>query len=227
VPFTHLFIGKNDDKDKLKKMTTPTELSGLLNLALAGLKRLLKNGDFTNSKTIEENRELYIRSSDSCKAFAEECLEESDDPEDCIATESLYQSYVSYVKKNRLPTVETKPRLTHSIRHTFPNAEQAQERVLTRRIWVWRYLKKKSVTSVTTVTGIPTKKKSKSKLVRNRTPVTPVTFVTKEEGGRVCGQCACWHKPGCSYPDADPSCVALTNKYAVNCRGFISQEASQ
>ena len=55
---------------------------------------------------------------------------------------------------------------------------------------------------------------------------TPAPGATPTEE-RTCGKCACWHKPGCSYPDADPSCVALTNKYAADCRGFIFQEASQ
>lgn len=246
VPFTHLFIGENDDKGKLKKMTTPTELSGLLNLALAGLKRLLKNGDFTNSRTIEQNRELYIRSSDSCKAFAEECLEESDDPKGYITTETVYQSYVQYVKKNRLPTVETKPKLTQAIRQTFPNAEQVQERVLKRRIWVWRYLrkksvttaqstlaqhkqnphyKKKSVTTVTTVTGISTKQESESKLEKNRTPVTPVTPVTNEEKYFVAVHCRKWHTGACTF-SGDPNCVVPTNPCPKTCGDFEPEPES-
>jgi putative DNA primase/helicase len=122
VPFNRLFIGKNDDKEKLKKISTPEELSGLLNLALAGLNRLLKNGDFTNAKSIEENRQLYIKSSDSCKAFVEEKLEESDDPKNIIATETVYQLYVVYCRGCRLPKIESKPNLTEAIRQTFPNA---------------------------------------------------------------------------------------------------------
>jgi hypothetical protein len=73
------------------------------------------------------------------------------------------------------------------------------------------------------------KESCEKKLIMPGTPGTggtPTLGATPTEE-RTCGKCACWHKPGCSYPDADPSCVALTNKYAADCRGFIFQEASQ
>lgn len=143
IPFNRFFIGETDDKEKLKKISTPTELSGLLNLALAGLKRLLANGDFTNCKSIEENRQLYIRSSDSCKAFVEEQLEESMEPTDYIPTETIYQLYVTYCQENRLPKIEPKTSLTRAIRQTFPNAELTKERVEGVSTWVWQYVKMK------------------------------------------------------------------------------------
>lgn len=43
--------------------------------------------------------------------------------------------------------------------------------------------------------------------------------VTSEE--RTCGHCALWHKPSCSFPGGDPSCVTPLNRYAVDCRDFI------
>jgi len=153
VPFNRFFTGKADDKDKLKKITTPNELSGMLNLALAGLKRLLENGDYTGAKSIEKTRQLYIKSSDSCKAFVEEKLEESESPKDYIATEDLYQLYVTYCKENRLPKIELKPSLTNAIRQTFPNAELIQQRIGKRKIWAWRHLKEKKF--VPTVPSVP------------------------------------------------------------------------
>jgi putative DNA primase/helicase len=153
IPFNRFFTGKADDKGKLKKMVVPSELGGMLNLALVGLKRLRENGDYSGAKSIEETRQLYIKSSDSCKAFVEEKLEESDDPKDFISTETAYQMYVTYCRENRLPKIESKPNLSQAIRQTLPNVEHCQERVGERRIWVWRYLKEKSVTLVTLVTG--------------------------------------------------------------------------
>jgi putative DNA primase/helicase len=142
IPFNRFFTGKADDKGKLKKMTTPSELGGLLNLALAGLKRLRENGDYTGAKSIEETRQLYIKSSDSCKAFVEEKLEESDDPEDYITTETAYQMYVTYCRENRLPKIESKPNLSQAIRQTFPNVEHTK--VTGSKSWVWQYLKLKT-----------------------------------------------------------------------------------
>jgi hypothetical protein len=45
------------------------------------------------------------------------------------------------------------------------------------------------------------------------------------ERGKVCGRCALWHKPGCSYPEGEPSCVTPLNRYAIDCRDFLSKEA--
>jgi len=141
IPFNRFFIGKADDKEKLKKMTTPSELSGLLNLALAGLKRLRENGDYTGAKSIEETRQLYIKSSDSCKAFVEEKLEESDAPTDYITTDTAYQLYIVYCRESRLPKIESKPNLSQAIRQTFPNVEHTK--VTGSKSWVWQYLKLK------------------------------------------------------------------------------------
>ena len=38
---------------------------------------------------------------------------------------------------------------------------------------------------------------------------------------RTCGQCVLWHKPGCSYPGSEYTCVAPANIYAADCRNFI------
>jgi putative DNA primase/helicase len=179
IPFTRFFIGATDDKDKLKKMTTPTELSGLLNLALAGLKRLLTNGDYTNCKTIEENRQFYIKSSDSCKAFAEEMLEASDEPQDHVPTQTLYRAYVAYCKQNRLPKLESKPQLTQAIRQTFPDAEQTTARLDLKVVHVWQYLKLKNVASVADVTGsLLLARFQNENIGRVEKPVTNVTLAT-------------------------------------------------
>jgi putative DNA primase/helicase len=142
VPFNRFFTGKADDKNKLKKMTTASELSGLLNLALSGLKRLMQNGDYSGAKSIEDTRQLYIKSSDSCKAFCEEKLDESDDPKDYLTTDNTYQLYVTYVRENRLPKIEAKPQLSQAIRQTFPNVEHTK--VTSSNSWVWQYLKNKN-----------------------------------------------------------------------------------
>jgi phage/plasmid-associated DNA primase len=44
------------DKDIISKLTTPQELSGILNLALAGLKLLIKEGEFETGAISETKR---------------------------------------------------------------------------------------------------------------------------------------------------------------------------
>ena len=50
-------------------------MSGLLNFAIEGLKRLLEQEDFSYSKTTVDIREEYIRLSDSVAAFIMDMIE--------------------------------------------------------------------------------------------------------------------------------------------------------
>ncbi len=69
LEFLNTFDGKKADKHLLEKLTRPEELSGLLNYALVGLKRLLEQADFSVNETVEQMRKQYIKRSDSVKAF--------------------------------------------------------------------------------------------------------------------------------------------------------------
>ena len=65
------------DIDLISKLTTEKEMEGILIWALDGLKRLLKNKSFSNSKNTEEIKKLWIRKSDSFAGFCEDYLEVS------------------------------------------------------------------------------------------------------------------------------------------------------
>jgi len=47
IPFRKTFSGEEADKELIDKLTTPMEIPGLINLALTGYQRFLKQGDFT------------------------------------------------------------------------------------------------------------------------------------------------------------------------------------
>ena len=87
----------------MKRLTTEEELSGLLNLALEGLKRLLERGDFSRSLSTEEAREQYIKMSDSLAAFVQECVEEA--PDAWISKDEFYAAYTAYCRQNKLPII--------------------------------------------------------------------------------------------------------------------------
>jgi P4 family phage/plasmid primase-like protien len=63
IDFPNKFDGPNRDEHLLEKLTTPEELSGFLNLAIAGLNRLLKNHKFTYAKTLDDVRADYKKKS--------------------------------------------------------------------------------------------------------------------------------------------------------------------
>jgi len=91
------------DPNILEKLTIDTELSGFFNWAIEGLQRLLKNGKFSNAKSVDEIREQYIRASDPVKAFAMDCIEHK--AGNVITKDEVYREFLKYCQKMKLPTV--------------------------------------------------------------------------------------------------------------------------
>jgi len=94
VEFPYSFEGSdNEDKDLKEKLTKDQEeMSGFLNWALEGLKRLRDNGwRFSNGKTVEIVREDYIVRSDPYKAFVMHCIREDSNGQ--VKKDNLFQAY--------------------------------------------------------------------------------------------------------------------------------------
>lgn len=108
LTFPNKFDGANRRKksDIIAELTTNDELSGLANMALEGLKRLLASGDFSNSRSTEEIKDEYIKKSNSVEAFANEFLEE--DIEGYIPKSFLYDTYLSFCKQNTIIPLSNK-----------------------------------------------------------------------------------------------------------------------
>lgn len=88
------------DPDIIKKLTTPEELSGLLNWSLEGLHRLLKQKNFSHSQTAKQVEELWIRKSDSFLSFVQIYLVE--DYDGTIPKKALKDKYLEFCKVNRI-----------------------------------------------------------------------------------------------------------------------------
>lgn len=101
--FPNQFVGENCDPYILGKLTSPEELSGLLNLALESLKKLLKRGTFSYSKTTEELKEDYIRKSSPIAAFIMDCIQV--DPDAFIEKKALFKVFAAYCRGKSLPIV--------------------------------------------------------------------------------------------------------------------------
>lgn len=90
----------NQDKELDNKLTP--ELSGLLNLALTGLKRLQENGEFSNSKSVDETQKEYVINSNPVQAFLDECTEASDENEIHI---EMYYSYELWALEKEIKVI--------------------------------------------------------------------------------------------------------------------------
>lgn len=75
--FNQIYEGDRKDPLMLQKLTSPSELSGILNLALDGLAALRKQGCFTNEGSVAEIRKQYDELSDPVSVFVEEMVDES------------------------------------------------------------------------------------------------------------------------------------------------------
>lgn len=62
------------DKDLLKKLTTESELSGLLNLFITLLPYVMEIPNFTYGQGLEAVTDLYLTKSDSVQAFIKDCV---------------------------------------------------------------------------------------------------------------------------------------------------------
>jgi P4 family phage/plasmid primase-like protien len=123
ITFPNQFYGDEADDYLLDKLTTPEEMSGLLNLGLTGLKRLIKNGKFSGTKGIDNVKDTYVRSSDSPMAYCGDNIVA--DGEGFIPKNILYESYCDYCKANKLRALDNKSfgKKLHSL---FPAVETSR-----------------------------------------------------------------------------------------------------
>lgn len=114
---------KKANPNILTEITTPEELSGLLNKAIEHLKNIFKTGQLSVVKSTKELRRNYIKHSNSIKAFLDEYCEECQyipaeyekirennitrtitvsDAEGYIFTRDLYAKYKEFCQSNNL-----------------------------------------------------------------------------------------------------------------------------
>jgi putative DNA primase/helicase len=88
------------DEDIINKITTETEMSGFLNAALEGLKRLLDNRIFTYEASVDQVKNDWIRKSNSFAAFCNDHIVQ--DYAGVITKKDLRRKYSAYCKKYKL-----------------------------------------------------------------------------------------------------------------------------
>src|SRR3989338_880367 len=135
IPFNKTVL--NPDKFLINKLTTPDELSGLLNFALSGLKRLLDNQEFSYKKEPDEIKTEMLRSGSVIANFAYDCLEEKTD--EWVSKDAMYSTFVEYAKSHRLP-VETINNLGKKLPQyaTYITDRKKQDTTTKQQITGWR-----------------------------------------------------------------------------------------
>ena len=106
IHFDHVIEEENRDRQLIHKMTAAHELSGLLNFALEGLKRILETKRFSYNKDTHEIKMEMMRSASSIACFAGDCMEEMTG--EWISKEDLYHAYTEYASAHKQPAVSMK-----------------------------------------------------------------------------------------------------------------------
>ena len=117
VPFDTTLNESQLDRTLLDKLTTPEELSGLLNRAVSAYRQLLECGRLTESEKMARAKDGFDQESDSTRLFLQERVEESSPYEEIDRTE-LYNAYKDWCAFNRINPVSAR-RLYSSIWDIF------------------------------------------------------------------------------------------------------------
>ena len=117
VPFDTTLNDSQIDRTLLDKLTTPEEMSGLLNRAVAGYRQLLESGRLTESEKMVRAKDGFDQESDSTRLFLKECVEESSPYEEIDRT-VLYAAYKDWCVFNRVSPVSAR-RLYKSVWEIF------------------------------------------------------------------------------------------------------------
>ncbi|MBA7629188.1 hypothetical protein ES703_36686 [subsurface metagenome] len=99
----NIFDKKDPSTDPkiIDKLTTDEELSGLLNLALKGLKKVLKKNRFSYDKNWEEIREIMHKRGSPISSFVKTQMFEQEGV--WISTQDLFDAHIKYCKEQKLP----------------------------------------------------------------------------------------------------------------------------
>ena len=106
ISFPNTFDPPNLDTTIIDKITTPEELSGLLNWAIQGLRRLKQNNEFTNSQSTENLRQTWKLLSGSIDAFLNQCTIK--DVNKFVPKKQLYIAYSEFCERKNIQPDSTR-----------------------------------------------------------------------------------------------------------------------
>jgi len=97
VEFPNYIPPSEQDEDLVDKLTTEESLSGVLNWAIDGWKRLRDEGQFTNAEGHDETRRRWQSWGESVEKFISECVERDEDA-DRLTTGQAFDRYRAWCR---------------------------------------------------------------------------------------------------------------------------------
>ncbi len=134
LSFPNTFAGDRANPDLLGVLTTEGELSGILNWAVKGLRRLLRQGGVADAPSVEGARRDYVRRSDPVAAFVHDRVVE--DPEGEETKADLYEAYAEHVRARGLLVVLGSV-FAKDLKRVVPSVRDARPKRGGVRVRVW------------------------------------------------------------------------------------------
>lgn len=140
LPFYNQHTGVKAKLNYIKELTTDQELSGLLNRALVGAKRILETGVFTETQTARNALDHYKLHNDNVSRFISECYEVVNPSENnTIEYETnLYAHYIHWCELEGTKPVSKAEMRRALERHLGRKVKRIQNDG--KRAWVWEGL---------------------------------------------------------------------------------------
>ena len=92
---------KKTNKNLINEIVTEDEMSGLFNWAVEGLRRILKNQDFSLNSDLKDIKYLMERNSSDIAKFVHDCCEKGNS-DDWISKDDMWLHYKEYCELNDL-----------------------------------------------------------------------------------------------------------------------------
>lgn len=125
IPFERQFKPEDRDVDLIHKILK--EKSGIINIALNGLKRLLENNNFTYSKKSEDLLNEHKKNNDTVYLYMNEFYTDGAE-EDFVVCSVLYENFALYCKNNGFKPLNN-VNFFKRVYKLFPNSTKKRMRV--------------------------------------------------------------------------------------------------
>lgn len=124
--------GKNADKNLILKLTTPQELSGLLNRALDALAKIEELGCIERSESAEETRLQWLSNSDPVTVFLEKFIVAESGAETRKAV--IYPAFVEFCEEQEVSKPPAEKTFFVAFKNKFPQFSEIRKNTGTKKL---------------------------------------------------------------------------------------------
>ena len=100
IPFTGFYPAGKADTGLIHKLTSPTEMQGLLRASVAGLQQLLNRGAFRMPESVRKATEHFRIEADPIRGFISDRITVANDTKAWLSRAEIYSDYVAWAGTN-------------------------------------------------------------------------------------------------------------------------------